>query len=196
MGYKGLHNDGRLSTNLSVFHTEAEGSYLFVFLFTNSTQNLGNFLGVEYTGLEFELAANLADGLDLDVGVGLTDSEITDSLNPNDIGDKASNVSEYTFNLGLQYLRPMNNGGNIFFRGDFQILGDTAFFDNGQLGTNDRDPVNLLDLRVGYEMPDNWALTLWGKNVTDEEYHTEYSTGGFVYKALPARWGIDFTKEF
>jgi len=196
VGYKGLHMNNRLSTNVSVFHTQAEGGYFFVFLAANSTQNLGNLLDVDYTGLEFELAANLGEGLDLDVGVGITDSEIKDSLTPSDIGDKASNVSDYTFNLGLQYRRPTNGGGNVFLRGDFQILGDTAFYDGQQLDTNDRDSVNLLDLRVGYEVADNWAVTLWGKNLLDEEYHTEYSTGGFVFKALPARYGIDFTKEF
>jgi len=196
VGYKGIYNDGRLTTNVSVFTTEAEGSYFFIFLAANSTQNLGNFLGVDYTGLELEMSARLTDNLDLDFGLGITDSEITDSLNPEDIGDKASNVSDHTVNLGLRYRYPLRNGANLAFRGDFQRLGKTAFFDNNQPGTNDRDPVNLLDLRVGYEAADDWAITLWGKNVTDEEYHTEYSTGGFVFKALPARWGIDFTKDF
>jgi iron complex outermembrane receptor protein len=196
VGYKGQYMNNRLRTNLSVFKAEAEGSYFFVFLAANSTQNLGNFLGVDYTGLEFELAANLGEGLDLDLGLGITDSEITDSLTPSDIGDKASNVSDYTFNLGLQYRRPMSGGGNFFIRGDYQILGDTAFYDGQQPDTNDREPVNLLDLRVGYEVDDNWDVTVWGKNLLDEEYHTEYSTGGFVFKATPARWGVDFTKDF
>jgi len=196
VGYKGVHRGGRVSTSLSVFHTEAEGSYFFIFLAANSTQNLGNFLAVDYTGLEFELAANLGDGLDLNVGIGITDSEIKNSLTARDIGDKASNVSEYTLNLGLQYRRPTDRGGEFFIRGDFQILGDTPFFDNEQQDTNDRDSVNLLDIRVGYEMVDDWAVTLWGKNLLDEDYHTEYSTGGFVFKATPLTWGIDFTKEF
>lgn len=196
VGYKGRRMNGRLTTNLSLFHTQAEGSYFFVFLAANSTQNLGNLLDVDYTGLEFELAANLGEGLDVNLGIGITDSEIKDSLTPSDIGDKASNVSDYTFNLGLQYRRPMSGGGNFFIRGDFQVLGDTAFYDGQQLDTNDRDPVNLLDLRVGYEVLDNWTVTLWGKNLLDEEYHTEYSTGGFVFKATPERWGVDFTKEF
>jgi len=196
VGYKGVFNNGRLTTNVSVYTTEAEGSYFFIFLQQNSTQNLGNFLGVDYTGLELELSARLTDNLDLDFGLGITDSEITDSLNPQDIGDKASNVSENTVNLGLQYRFPLRNGANLAFRGDFQRLGKTAFFDNEQPDTNDRDPVNLLDLRFGYESGDDWSVMLWGKNVTDEEYNTEYSTFGFVFKALPARWGIDFTKNF
>jgi iron complex outermembrane receptor protein len=197
-GFKGIFNDGRVSTNLSVFHTKAEGTYFFIFLAANSTQNLGNLLEVEYTGLEFELNANLADGFDVNLGLGLNDSEITESLNPSDIGDKAPNVSEYTVNLGAQWERPLNafGGSEFFLRGDFQIIGDTSFFDNEQADTNDRDAVNLLDLRLGVRSPENWVVTLWSKNLFDEEYHTEYSTGGFVFKAPPLRWGLDFTKDF
>jgi len=197
-GFKGVFRNGRVSTNLSAFHTKAEGTYFFIFIAANSTQNLGNLLEAEYTGLEFDLAANVSEGVDINLGLGLTDSEITKSLNPNDIGDKAPNVSEYTVNLGLQWTESITAfaGSEFFLRGDFQVIGDTAFFDNNQADTNDRDPVNLLDLRLGIRSPDNWAVTLWGKNLLDEEYHTEYSTGGFVFKAPPLRWGIDFTKDF
>jgi len=30
----------------------------------------------------------------------------------------------------------------------------------------------------------------------DEDDHTKYSTGGFVFKAPPLRWGLDFAKDF
>ncbi len=197
-GFKGIFNNGRVTTNLSAFHTKAEGTYFFIFLNANSTQNIGNLLEVEYTGLEFDLAANLAEGFDVNLGIGLTDSEITKSLNVSDIGDKAPNVSEYTVNLGANWTRPLNafGGSEFFLRADFQIIGDTSFFDFNQADTNDRDPVNLLDMRLGIRASDNWAVSLWGRNLLDEEYHTEYSTFGFVYKALPIRWGIDFTKNF
>jgi len=198
VGFKGQYLNGRVSTSLSVYHTEAKGTYFFIFIAENSTQNLGNLDKVDYTGLEFELAANLADGFDVFLGLGLTDSEIKESGNASDIGDKAPNVSEYTLNLSAQYSHPLNvsNGMNFFARADFQVIGKTSFFDFQQADTNDRDAVNLLDARLGVEVANNWAVTLWAKNLFDEEYNTEYSTGGFVYKALPVRWGIDFRKDF
>jgi iron complex outermembrane recepter protein len=195
VGYKGLHANNRVRTDLSLFHTVAKGTYFFIFLQANSTQNLGNLGEVKFDGLEFELAASLTQQLDLNLGLGVTDSKITDSKDPRDIGDKASNVSENTVNLGLQYHKPMGTG-ELTLRGDYQVLGKTAFYDWEQDGTNDRDPVHLLDLRVGYRASNNWDVTLWGKNVLDEKYNTEYSTFGFVFKALPARWGVDFTKNF
>lgn len=198
IGFKGVYMNNRVNTSLTAFHTKAEGTYFFVFLAANSTQNLGNLDEVEYQGLEFELDANIAEGFDINVGLGLTDSEIKKSGNASDVGDKAPNVSKYTVNLGAQYHHLISAGGNIEFyvRADFQVIGDTAFFDLQQEDTNDRDPVNLLDMRLGLRAVNNWAVTLWAKNLTDEKYNTEFSTGGFVYKAPPRRWGIDFTKEF
>lgn len=198
VGMHGLFNAGRLSTNLSLFRTKTDGTYFFIFLQANSTQNLGNLNSVDYTGLEFELDANLADGLDFNFGLGYTDSEITDSPNPSDIGDSAPNVSKYTSNVGIQYLSPASVVGSshFFMRADYRLIGKTAFFDFEQPDTNDRDPVNLVDLRIGLQAADDWAVTLWGKNLLDEKYHTEYSTFGFVFKALPRRWGIEFTKDF
>jgi iron complex outermembrane receptor protein len=199
VGLKGQFMDGRVRTNFSVYKSEAEGTYFFIFLAANSTQNLGNFNEVEYQGFEFDLAASMNDYMNLNLGYGYTDSKITDSETARDIGDRAPNVSKYTFNAGLDFHHPIaafGDGLEAFFRVDYQIIGDTSFFDNNQEGTNDRDDVHLVDFRLGVELPDDWSITAWGKNAFDEEYNTEYSTGGFVFKALPARYGVDFVKRF
>ena len=198
VGMKGVFMDGRLRANASLYHTIAEGTYFFIFLAENSTQNLGNLREVKYTGLELDVTANISDNLDMIVAWGLTDSEITRSDTPADIGDRAPNVSRYTFNLGTHYHRPIafGNGLEAFARAEYQVIGKTAFFDREQPDTNDRDPVHLLDLRVGIEAPDEWTVTLWAKNALDEEYNAEYSTGGFVFKAPPRRWGVDVMYRF
>lgn len=199
VGMKGQLLDGKVRTNISLYKTVAEGTYFFVFLAANSTQNLGNLKEVEYTGFEIDLDAAVSDNLALNFAFGYTDSEITDSDTASDIGNKAPNVSEYTLNAGGTYTRPLAAfGGDLefFTRVDYQIIGETAFLDREQTGTNDRDPVHLVDARMGIQLPDDWSLTLWAKNALDEEYNAEYSTGGFVFKAPPRRWGIDFQKQF
>ncbi|MFZ8928921.1 MAG: TonB-dependent receptor [Pseudohongiellaceae bacterium] len=198
-GVKGQSADGRVRANLSMFTSQAEGTYFFIFLAANSTQNLGNFGKVDYSGFELDVVANLTDYVSMNFGYGHVNSEIKESLTARDIGDRAPNVSKYTMNAGLDFRTPapsIGTGVEAFLRLDYQIIGDTAFFDNNQADTNDRDPVHLLDFRAGVELPDDWTVTLWGKNALDEEYNTEYSTGGFVFKALPARYGLDFTKRF
>ena len=196
-GVKGQFMDGRLRTNVSVYRSEAEGTYFFIFLAANSTQNLGNLREVEYQGFEVDVNALLSDHWALNFGYGFTDSEITASDTASDIGNRAPNVSRYTLNLGLDYSRPIfSNGLEFFARMEYQIIGKTSFLDREQAGTNDRDDVHLADFRVGIELPDDWSVTAWAKNAFDEEYNAEYSTGGFVFKALPRRWGVDLQKRF
>jgi outer membrane receptor protein involved in Fe transport len=57
-----------------------------------------------------------------------------------------------------------------------------------------RDDVNVLDFRLGLQA-DDWSVALWAKNALDEEYNDEY-THPFVWKALPQRWGVQYTKSF
>lgn len=197
-GFKGSFLDGRLQANAALFHSKAKGTYFFIFLVDNSTQNLGNLKEAEYTGLEIDLAANINPYLDINLALGYTDSEVTASDTPADIGNEAPNVSEYTFNFGphFHYPLPWGNGLEGFARAEYQVIGDTYFFDRFQAGNNVRDPVHLLDLRVGVEVPNEWTVTLWAKNALDEEYNAEYSSGGFVFKAPPRQWGLDFVRRF
>jgi iron complex outermembrane receptor protein len=182
-----------LNLNFSVYDTEAEGTYYFVFLFASSTQNLGSLGAVDYFGYELDLTAQLGDSVEVFFGYGATDSEIKESVVASDIGNQAPLVSEDTTNFGVQYRRPFSSSGRSFFaRADYRRIGETWWDPSN---STVREPVNLLDLRVGIE-GESWSVVGWQKNFNDVEYNTEFSPGGFVFKAKPQRWGIDFVKEF
>jgi iron complex outermembrane receptor protein len=138
----------------------------------------------------------------INAGFGYTDSEITEFPDPVAIGAKAPLVSDYTLNIGAQYTQPLWSGAEAMVRLDYYRIGDTVFtipFSAPSLALDafpkERDPVDLVDLRVGV-MGENWSLTAWSKNLLDEEYNTEYSPGGFLFKAQPMRWGVDLTTRF
>lgn len=192
-GLKSVLADGRISANFSVFDTDAEGSYFFVFLPESSTQNLGNVDEVDYQGFELDVTGNVTDYLDLFFGYGYTDSEITASADPAHIGNQAPLVTEDTINAGAQYRRPIGGAGlELFLRTDYQRIGDTWWEPNN---VTVRDPVNLLDWRLGVQS-DNWSLVGWQRNFNDVRYNAEFSPGGFVFKARPRTWGVDFTMDF
>lgn len=199
VGLKGEFMNGQLRTNLALYTSRAKGTYFFVYLAANSTQNLGNLKDVTYQGFEGEVTAMVNANLDINASVGYTDSEITGSDTPTDIGNQAPNVSKYTFNLGGDLHHAVSgyaSGLEVFFRPQFQLIGPTAFLDREQAGTNDRKSVPLLDLRAGFEVAGDWAITAWAKNALNHQYNAEYSTGGFVFKAPPRSYGIDFKKKF
>jgi iron complex outermembrane receptor protein len=201
IGWKGEFADGRLNTSLAYYTTELSGAYYFIFLVASSTQNLGSLDEVEYDGLEFELNTRLTDNLSLNLGIATMDSEITaDAQIPQTIGKEVPLTSDYTFNLGLNWAKPLASGREFVVRTDLHSIGDTYWGPGDPAvaplawNTTVRDPVNVVDLRVGLQ-GDDWSATVWAKNLFDEEYNDEFSYP-FVWKALPQRWGIQYTKDF
>ncbi|MEJ1965296.1 MAG: TonB-dependent receptor [Gammaproteobacteria bacterium] len=205
IGVKGQFLDRRVSTSASIYHTTAKGSYYFVFDPNTSTQNLGNLGKVDYRGLELEISARPAEGFDTYLRVGLTDSEIKESSRAaTDVGNQAPLVSKYTVNLGAQYRHSLGSAGLAgVVRADLQRIGPTYWYPDN---FTRRDPVNLVNLRLGVER-DAWSITAWARNLFDRDYNAEWSPGpqffpnpgytnNFVFKAQPRVWGVDFNYRF
>ena len=199
IGIKTFFADRTISTSLSVYYTDFENTYFFLFDPGTSTQNLGSVDEVTYMGAEFELNASLGDYFNTYVGIGYTDSEIEKAADPSHEGNQAPLVTEYTVNVGGIFRVPLAGFGMEFVaRADYSRMGDT-WWDPGNIST--RSEVDLLDLRVGLESEDQWSVTFWAKNALDEEYNTEFSPGpapgfNFLWPALPRQYGVDFSVSF
>lgn len=199
-GVKTQFADNRVNLNFSIYDTNSEGSYFFVFEPQTSTQNLGNLDEVDYQGFELDLQARLTDRFDVYFGYGDTDSEIVEAADPSWLGNQAPLVTEDTVNLGAQYRRPLGGGSGLSFfaRADYQRIGDTWW---DPPNTTVRNPVNLLDWRVGLEGA-TWSVVGWQRNANDRAWNTEWSpgpagaVGDFIFPAPGRRWGVDFVKEF
>jgi iron complex outermembrane recepter protein len=190
VGFKSVLADGRVAFNGAAYYTESENGYFFVFLAANSTQNLGN-LDARYKGFELEMNWSATDNLSLYASYGYTDSDITDMEDPLVKGNEAPLVSRNTANAGFQYDVPVG-GLDLSFRVDYRYTGRTWW---EPYNTTSRDPIDIVDARVSLG-DERWTATLWGKNLTDEEYNQEFSPGGFLFKALPIRYGIEFEYNF
>jgi iron complex outermembrane recepter protein len=191
VGVKGQFLDRRLNTSLSLYSTESTNGYFFVFLVANSTQNLGN-LDADYKGAEFEISGKVTDNLELFGSVGITDGEITGMEDPSVKGNKPPLAPDVTYNLGAQWRQPVGNNLSLALRADYQHIGRTYW---EPYNTTSRDPIDLVDLRLGLE-GEKWAVTAWSKNLTDEKYNAEFSPGGFLFRALPLRYGVEFSYDF
>jgi len=202
LGAKGSFAGGRLAASASVYYTDFENAYFFFFDPATSTQNLGSIPETEYVGFELEGNARVNDFFTLNVGVGFTDSEIKEAADPADEGNEAPLVTEWTLNVGglLRYPVSLLGSDNAYLvlRTDYQRLGDT-WWDPGNIST--RSPVDVVDVRGGVEVADDWSLMLYAENAFDEEYNGEFSPGpapgqNFLWKAPPRRWGVTFIKRF
>jgi iron complex outermembrane receptor protein len=200
-GIKSVFGEGRYTTALSVYQTDFENAYFFFFDPTTSTQNLGSIPEVEYVGFEFEANAQFNDYFSGNLGIGYTDSEIQRAADPADNGNQAPLVTDLTVNVGGQFRYPLNFGNGdaeAVVRLDYQNIGDT-WWDPGNISK--RSPIDLVDLRIGIDVADNWSLTLWARNLFDEKYNAEFSPGpapglNFLWPGQPRRWGATFIKRF
>jgi iron complex outermembrane receptor protein len=191
LGAKSQFLERRLNANLSVFHTKSKNGYFFYFDATTSTQNLGN-LDATYKGVELELTARATDRLDLYANFGYTDGEINRMEDPKVVGNKPPLLTKDTIGAGFQYRQPLVDGINGTLRLDYQQIGRTWW---DPYNVTSRDPVNLIDLRAGFA-GERWTVTAWSKNLTNKIYNAEFSAGGFLWRALPRRYGVDFTYKF
>jgi iron complex outermembrane receptor protein len=196
VGFKSQFLDRRLTLDADVFHTQSKNGYFFVFIAADSTQNLGN-LSATYKGAEVSLAAHPTDQWDLYAGVGFTDSRITAMADPTVIGNQAPLVSRNTANAGVQFKQPLGDGLLGTVRLDYNEIGRTWW---EPYNITSRDPVSLVDLRMGLQAK-NWTVTAWSKNLTNKIYNAEFSPGnvggaGFLWRALPRRYGVDLDYKF
>ena len=191
IGAKGRSEGGRMDAGLSIYSTKSRNGYFFVFLAANSTQNLGN-LDSTLNGFELEVNARPIPSLELHAAYGLTDSKITDMEDPSVKGNEAPLVSRDTLNLGATLTQPVGDGLDFTLRADLRRIGRTWW---EPYNTTSRDPVSLLDARAGLKA-ENWAVTAWGPNLTDKKYNAEFSPGGFLFRALPRRFGVEFEYRF
>jgi iron complex outermembrane receptor protein len=196
VGVKGQFLDRRLSVDADVFYTQSTNGYFFVYIAADSTQNLGN-LNATYKGAELSITARPTNQLDVYASYGYTDSRITAMADPTVIGNQAPLVSRDTANAGVQYRQPLGDGLTGTMRVDYQNIGRTWW---EPYNITSRDPVSLVDLRVGVQ-GQKWALTAWSKNLTNKIYNAEFSPGnvggsGFLWRALPRRYGLDLDYRF
>jgi len=158
---------------------------------TSQVMNLGN-LDAKYTGAEISINAHPTDALLLYASYGYTNSKITGMEDPTVIGNQAPLVTRDTVNAGIQLTEPLVNDINWVARVDYQGLGRTWW---DPYNVTSRDPVNLIDARLSLQNA-KWALTAWSKNLTNSIYNAEFSPGGFLWKAPPRSYGVEFGYKF
>lgn len=183
---------GPVNISGAAYTTKSENSYFFVFLAASSTQNLGNIPEVRLEGFELEANAEILPHFDVNAAVGVTYSNINEFPDASVIGNEAPQISRYTFNLGAQYAGPLFGDIDGLFRVDYRRTGKTWW---EPFNTTVRDPIDVVDARVGISR-DGWSLTAFAQNLFDETYNAEFSPGGFVFRAAPARYGAEIRYEF
>ena len=177
----------------AAYTTLSKNGYFFVFLADSSTQNLGNIPETRIKGFELEATAEVAPNFDINAAIGVTDSNINAFADASVIGNEAPQISRYTINLGAQYAGPVSDTVDGLLRIDYRRIGKTWW---EPFNTTVRNPVDVVDARAGLTFAGGMSVTAFAQNLFDETYNAEFSPGGFVFRARPRRYGVEFGYKF
>ena len=221
VGFKGRYLDGRLAINGALFETEVDDNQFFEFFAGpwGLLRVVTSIDQLDISGSELDFKYALTDSIKLDGGIGYTDGEIKKNAHrPNTVGNNAPLAPEHTYNLGMQYETSFSANYDLIVRVDYMEVGETWFHtvQNNQqpsvwgallgfpvasdMSKSVRDPYTLVDLRASI-VGEKLSLTLWGRNINDEEYLAEVIPapefgGSFIHQAPYATYGLDLKYNF
>ena len=221
VGFKGRYLDGRLAINGALFETEVDDNQFFEFFAGpwGLLRVVTSIDQLDISGSELDFKYALTDNIRLDGGIGYTDGEIKKNAHrPNTVGNNAPLAPEHTYNLGMQYETSFSANYDLIVRVDYMEVGETWFHtvqDNKQpavwgallgfpvdsdMSKSVRDAYSLVDLRASL-VGEKLSLTLWGRNINDEEYLAEVIPapefgGSFIHQAPYATYGLDLKYNF
>lgn len=210
MGAKSQLWDNRIQANFAVFYNDIKDMQVSNYLGAYSiVENAGE---ATSSGFELEGLVLLTDELTASFSYGYLDTEFDEYiLNGADIADDA--VAPYSpenkLSLGLEYVKDVSFA-ELRARFDYSYTDSMYFYyDEPKATLTAAEDYSLINMRVallGIDMGSDNTLdiSVWGKNLTDEEYRLNGIPGfdgaaftyGINYYGDPRTYGADVTLNF
>lgn len=203
VGFKSSLWDQRMSLNGAVFFSQSKNfQYFFVDLNRGGLQVIDNIDKTDILGAEIEFQVLATENLRFFGGLGITDSKIKSfDAFPGQVGRHTPKTTKYTGNVGAQYNIDINADWEASARVDIERRGQKYWHPNN---VESLDPVTLLGARFAVES-DALSISLWGRNLTDEIYYSDFNDLSYTglpsgqdigFLAQPRTYGIDFEYKF
>jgi iron complex outermembrane receptor protein len=132
-------------------------------------------------GVELELAYQLTDTVELTGSIGVIEAEY-DSYDAGEgisfDGKDIENTPSYTATAGVSYRHPSGLYGRI----DMKAKGETSFYDDANKTFVQEGAYTVFDAKIGYQTG-GWDFYVYGKNLTDEEYITDFISSSALMMA-------------
>ena len=178
VGLKSTLMDGRMRLLAAAWYTEFEDLQVQVLRPEDGAFAVSNAEGAISQGIEFETNIAVTDALTLNASVQYLDATYdngTGNLSGASVADLDNEdlalASDWTGTVGFNYDRPVGDNiavfmdANLFFRSDARLSSEIQRYDT------DQDGYELLTLRTGVRtLDDQWELSAWCRNCTDESY--------------------------
>jgi len=212
IGMKNSLWNGRFILNLSGYYIDFNNQQLYALVLDggNGSILIGNFNvpESESVGFEADLKLRATSWLDILGSYGVSKARITEgtstvSTGKNETikvsGNNTPLVPQDSYSFGLESSFAIAK--NVSFNGNINLEGTGKIYwheDNAAVSSG----YNLLNARLGFTF-DNFSINLWGTNLTDTEYLTEFfaqtfSNGGsdLAWLGQPATYGASVAYKF
>lgn len=221
LGLKSEFFDRRMRLNGALYYTDYDDIQLNLADVSTPDDvrdtNVFNAGKAEIMGVELDVEALLTEGLTAKLSYAYQDADFKEVVDPNDPTLSAadfvfSNSPEHQYTLSMDYQRSLSVGEfsasvNYYWVDD---RFDTQRTLEAESGQSLIDSYSLLDARVGVsdiamgKLAGSLSVSLWGKNLADEDYFTAAPTilqpAGAYNKAVtwgePRSYGVDVVYEF
>ncbi|MEH6550153.1 MAG: TonB-dependent receptor [Pseudomonadales bacterium] len=197
LGSKSTFLDSRMRLNSAIFYTQID-DYQFQQGLPQGGSIVSNEAEVEVSGLDLQLEALPLSNLTLTAGLlYMHKYEVISGINK---GKALTSTPDYTTNLGATLVFPLAEG-TLYLRADYMYM-DTHVTNN----SSDPDPVayqdrTLVNAKMGWRN-DNWNVSVWGRNLTDDSYSAftsaiqNFSGSRAYYLAPPRTYGVTLRYDF
>ena len=179
-GLKTLFSNGRVALNSAVFFIDWNDLQLNVPNVNVPGQlYIANVGGASSKGVEFDLTARAAPGVDVFGSFGYTNATFSSGSFSSGLdvaGNDIPNTPDYTASVGIQYGRALNSTTTAYGRADVALSGAFKYDDANAQG---QDAYSLVNLRGGVRTK-LFVAEAWMRNA----FNTTYIPVAFAYGPL------------
>ena len=205
VGIKTSSWNNRFLLNGSIFYSDFTDRQQFAITSDFFIPGNFNYDKSSILGFEIDTKTRLSQNLDVLFSYGFVDSKIDEGGSTGGESGTARNLSEFngnitsfvprsTFNLGLASNFDVGDKATLNLNINLNGTGKIYWSDFNSDDTTS-DGYQLLDVRASYNI-NNLSFTLWGKNLTNQQYYLEYDSFGFGWRGRPATMGVTFGIDF
>jgi iron complex outermembrane receptor protein len=199
-GVKNTFLENRLMLNFTAFYTNIINAQVPTLILPDAVTITKNTGKLTSKGVEAEVNAAPANGLQINYSVGYTDSKYKNlKLSQNggeaDLSGKRQIFTpEFTSMLAAQYSLALSKKHDVdlVLRGEWKSLG-TQYFDLAN--SIKQSPYSLLNTRFGIATK-NFELMFYGRNLTSKKYIAYAYDFGAVHLGDPKTYGISLKGKF
>ncbi len=209
VGLKGQNASGTLRYSVAAFFYDYQDMQIS-FVDETSTVSTVNAAEAENSGIELEVDGSLGNGFAFDFYLTYLNAEYQEFFNGDyangfaitDLsGNTLPNAPESTAKLGLTWEGAVG-GGTLTVRGEAYYQDDVYFTEWNRKDAFQKS-YEQFNASVDYSWNDQWLLSLWGRNLSDEEVMSNNIITAPLYDSLrvgavlpPRTYGATVTYQF